>query len=248
MGNDRDSVRACPNTARQGVTFFAAGSYIVRATMPTRRSARKGLLPKSSPPRKAGPTSQDGEGVPRDAGRDPDEHLLVEAAQSDPANFDALYELHFERVYAFVASRVRDRATAEDVTSEVFHKALANLPSYEWRGVPFAAWLLRIAANAIVDHAKRAAREFPSPDDPPEMAVNLDLQAAELRAIEYRAQLFQLVGQLPEVQKQVVRERFVEQRSIREIAQRLGKTEGAIKQLQLRAVQNLRARMEGGHG
>jgi RNA polymerase sigma-70 factor (ECF subfamily) len=80
------------------------------------------------------------------------------------------------------------------------------------------------------------------------MAANLDLQASELRAIEYRAQLFQLVGQLPEVQKQVVRERFVEQRSIREIAQRLGKTPGAIKQLQLRAVQNLRARMEGGHG
>src|SRR5260370_37967145 len=113
MGNDRDSVRACPNTARQGVTFFAVGSYIVRATMPTRRSARKGLLPKSSPPQKAGPTSQDGEGVPRDAGRDPDEQLLVETAQSDPANFDALYELHFERVYAFVASRVRNRRSEE---------------------------------------------------------------------------------------------------------------------------------------
>jgi RNA polymerase sigma-70 factor (ECF subfamily) len=69
-----------------------------------------------------------------------------------------------------------------------------------------------------------------------------------LKAIEHRAQLFRLVGQLPEVQKRVVHERFVEQRSIREIAQRLGKTPGAIKQLQLRAVQNLRAQMEGGHG
>jgi RNA polymerase sigma-70 factor, ECF subfamily len=174
-----------------------------------------------------------------------DERLLVEAAQSDPAKFDALYELHFGRVYAFVASRVRDRATAEDVTSEVFHKALANLPSYEWRGVPFAAWLLRIAANAIIDHAKRAAREFTAPDDPPEPAADYDLQASEMRTIEHRAQLFRLVGQLPEVQRQVVYERFVEQRSIREIAQRLGKTPGAIKQLQLRAVQNLRAQMEG---
>jgi RNA polymerase sigma-70 factor (ECF subfamily) len=176
------------------------------------------------------------------------EQGLVEAAQRDPAKFEALYELHFERVYAFVASRVRDRANAEDVTSEVFHKALANLPGYAWRGVPFAAWLLRIAANAIVDHAKRAAREFPARDDPPEPVADPDLQASEMRAIEHRAQLFRLVRRLPEVQKQVVYERFVEQRSIREIAQRLGKTAGAIKQLQLRAVQNLRAQMEGGRG
>jgi RNA polymerase sigma-70 factor (ECF subfamily) len=202
----------------------------------TRRPARKRLAKGAD------------EGVPRQAARNADERALVEAAQRDPAEFEALYELHFERVYAFVASRVRDRATAEDVTSEVFHKGLSNLPSYEWRGVPFAAWLLRIAANAIVDCAKRAAREFPAPDDPPEPAVPMDLQDSQMRAIEHRAQLFRLVGQLPEIQKQVVYERFVEQRSIREIAQRLGKTEGAVKQLQLRAVQNLRAQMEGGHG
>ena len=188
------------------------------------------------------------EGVPGQVAQGADERMLVEAAQRDPAGFEALYELHFERVYAFVASRVRDRASAEDVTSEVFHKGLANLPSYEWRGVPFAAWLLKIAANAIVDCAKRAAREFPAPNDPPERAVPLDLQDSEMRAIEHRAQLFRLVGQLPEVQKQVVYERFVEQRSIKEIAQRIGKTEGAVKQLQLRAVQNLRAQMEGSHG
>jgi RNA polymerase sigma-70 factor (ECF subfamily) len=174
--------------------------------------------------------------------------LLVKTAQDDPAKFDVLYKLHFGRVYAFVAGRVRDRATAEDITSEVFHKALAGLRSYEWRGVPFVAWLLRIAANALADQSKRAAREFPAPQDPPEAAADPDLQASELRAIEYRAQLFRLVRQLPEVQRQVVYERFVEQRSIREIAQRLGRTEGAIKQLQLRAVQNLRAQMEGGHG
>ena len=197
------------------------------------------------PPRKRSAKGAD-EGVPAEEGRGSEERLLVEAAQNDPAKFDALYELHFERVYAFVATRVRDRSTAEDVTSEVFHKALANLPKYEWRGVPFAAWLLRIAANAIIDQAKRAAREFPAPDDPPE-AAEPGLQAFELRAIEHRAQLFRLVGRLPEVQRQVVYERFVEQRSIREIAQRLGKTEGAVKQLQLRAVQSLRAQMEGSH-
>ncbi len=204
--------------------------------MATRRPVRKGSAKEVD------------EGVRLGTERSADERGLVEEAQSDPAKFDVLYELHFERVYAFVASRVRERSTAEDLTSEVFHKALASLPSYEWRGVPFVAWLLRIAANSIIDHAKRAAREFPAPDDPPDRAAAPDLQASEMRAIEYRAQLFRLVGRLPEVQKQVVYERFVEQRSIREIAQRLGKTEGAVKQLQLRAVQNLRAQMEGGHG
>jgi len=209
--------------------------------MATRRPARKGSAKGVA------------KGVPAEARASAatgpqDERRLVEAAQNDPAKFDALYELQFERVYAFVASRVRDRASAEDVTSEVFHKALANLASYEWRGVPFAAWLLRIAANAIVDHAKRAAREFPTPDDPPEPANDLVVQASEMRAIEHRAQLFRLVEQLPAIQKQVVLDRFVEQRSIKEIAQRLGKTEGAVKQLQLRAVQNLRAQMEGSNG
>ena len=209
--------------------------------MATRRPARKGSAKGVA------------KGVPAEASAgaapgSPAERLLVEAAQNDPAKFAALYELQFERVYAFVASRVRDRASAEDVTSEVFHKALANLASYEWRGVPFAAWLLRIAANAIVDHAKRAAREFPAPDDPPEPANDPVVQASEMRAIEHRAQLFRLVEQLPAIQKQVVLDRFVEQRSIKEIAQRLGKTEGAVKQLQLRAVQNLRAQMEGSNG
>lgn len=171
-----------------------------------------------------------------------EERLLVEAAQSDPARFDALYELHFERVYGFIAGRVHDRATAEDLTSEVFYKALANLKNYEWRGVPFVAWLLRIAANAIIDRSQRASREHPMLDDTPDPGMKPDM-----RTIEHRARLFQLVNRLPETQRRVVEERFIDQRSIREIAERLGKSEGAIKQLQLRAIERLRARMEGGH-
>lgn len=195
-----------------------------------RRTRRKAVPPQSGPPHKAGP-----------AGR-AEERLLVEAAQRDPTKFAPLYELHFPHVYGFVASRVYDRATAEDLTAEVFYKALANLPSYEWRGVPFVAWLLRIAANAVVDRAQRAAREHPLPNEPPDPGA-----APDMRVIENRARLFRLVGQLPAAQRQVVRERFVEQRSIREIAERLGKSEGAVKQLQLRALERLRAQMGGGH-
>jgi RNA polymerase sigma-70 factor (ECF subfamily) len=176
-----------------------------------------------------------------------DERLLVEAAQGDPAKFDALYELHFERVYYFLARRIQDRATVEDLTSEVFHKALANLATYQWRGAPFAAWLFRIASNALADQYKRAAREQSSSDAAQNPDEHPDLSPRDLETIDYHARLFRLVDHLPAVQCQVIRERFVEQRSIREIADRLKKTEGAIKQLQFRALQTLRAQMEGGH-
>jgi RNA polymerase sigma-70 factor (ECF subfamily) len=175
-----------------------------------------------------------------------DERLLVEAAQADPSKFDVLYELHFDRIYFFMISRVRDRATAEDLTSEVFHKALANLPSYEWRGVPFSAWLFRIASNAIVDHYKRSNREQQA-DEFEYPLAQPNLSSADLDFIERHVHFFRLVNQLPDVQRRVLCERFVEERSIREIARRLSKTEGAIKQLQFRALQTLRAQIGDRH-
>src|SRR5262245_53162896 len=91
------------------------------------------------------------------------ERLLIEAAQKDPGRFADLYRANFERVYAFVIRRVQDRHEAEDVTAEVFQEALANLRRFEWRGVPFAVWLFRIAANAISDRRKKAWRQRPDP-------------------------------------------------------------------------------------
>ena len=167
------------------------------------------------------------------------ERLLIEAAQKDPSRFAALYENNFERVYAFVVRRVRDRHEAEDLTAEVFQHALANLSRFEWRGVPFAVWLYRIAANAIADRWKQLSRESPNP-------VSDDLDQASWPDIERRATLFQLVDSLPVDQRSVIIKRFVEQRSIRDIAQEFGRSEGAIKQLQYRALESLRARAGGG--
>jgi RNA polymerase sigma-70 factor, ECF subfamily len=171
---------------------------------------------------------------------DTDERLLVEAAQRDLAKFGDLYEAHFEKVYAFLAHRTGNRHAAEDLTSEVFHKALSNLHSFQWRGVPFGAWLMRMAVNALSDHFKRAAREMPGRNDGPEPSGK-----AEQEDLENRARLFRRVDQLPADQRTVVFGRFVEQKSIREIAQQLGRSEGAVKQLQLRALQKLRSQMEG---
>ena len=167
------------------------------------------------------------------------ERLLIKAAQEDPARFAELYENNFDRVYAYIARRVRDRNEAEDLTSEVFHHALASLPRFEWRGAPFAAWLFKIAANAIIDRSNKLAKERqasivePSTEHPREIDEE----------IERRARLFQLVNRLPADQRRVVSMRFAEEKSVREIAGELGRSEGAIKQLQFRALQTLRAQL-----
>ena len=178
-----------------------------------------------------------------------EERLLVEAAQADPSKFDALYELHFERIYFFIVSRVHDRAIAEDLTSEVFHKALANLSTYEWRGTPFSAWLFRIASNAIADQYKRSNREQQADDDTfdPPAPSSPNPSSKELEFVDRHAFFFGLVEKLPEIQRRVVCERFIEERSIKEIAERLKKSEGAIKQLQFRALQTLREQVGGRH-
>jgi RNA polymerase sigma-70 factor (ECF subfamily) len=170
---------------------------------------------------------------------DAEERRLVHAAQRDPSRFADLYERHFARVYAFVASRLRERDAAEDVTAEVFHRALAALPRYESRGVPFAAWLIRIAVNAVADRAKRDAREVVNSDTLPDAGERPDLDQ-----FEARARLFDMVDALPADQRTVIVERFVDGRSIRDIAERLDRTPGAVKQLQFRALQTLRTRME----
>jgi RNA polymerase sigma-70 factor (ECF subfamily) len=172
---------------------------------------------------------------------DHDERSLIEAAQADPARFVDLYERHFHRVYAYVARRASSRAEAEDVTSEVFEQAFRNLKKFEWRGVPFVAWLYRIAANALADTRRARARD--AFDPPPDVA-----DGREAEEIERRAIVFQIVERLPDVQRQVIEMRFVDQKSIREIAAALGRSEGAVKQLQLRALENLRKSMEGRHG
>ena len=172
-----------------------------------------------------------------------DERLLIAAAQKDPARFAELYEEHFERVYAFVARRLRHRHRddAEDVTSQVFRDALANIGKFEWRGAPFASWLYRIASNAIADRWQHAAKEQGTAlaDDSPD-----DSAHANPEEIERRASLFRLVATLPRDQRRVIEMRFAEGKSINEIARELGRTDGAVKQLQFRAIQNLRASIE----
>ncbi len=169
------------------------------------------------------------------------DRLLVEAAQEDRRKFADLYDKYFCLVYAYTARRVADRATAEDLTSEVFQKALEYLPKFVWRGVPFGAWLLRIATNIVVDRSRQAAREQDLGD--PEDAT--EISYFSLEEVEERELLFRSVDRLPEDQRRVIVLRFAEEKSIREISEELGRSEGAVKQLQFRGLQTLRAELRG---
>ena len=169
---------------------------------------------------------------------DLDERALIKAAQANPAGFVDLYDRYFHRVYAYVVSRTRHREEAEDITSTVFERALVNLPKFEWRGTPLVAWLFRIAANAVADRRQSIARdEREAPPPTPD--------AFEAEDVERRAMISQLVERLPELQRQVIELRFVDDKSIREIAAALNRSEGAVKPLQLRALETLRKDMEG---
>ncbi len=171
---------------------------------------------------------------------DADERLLIEAAQKDPARFTELYEANFDRVYAFVSRRVPARADTEDLTAEVFQQALASLARFEWRGVPFAAWLYRIAANAIADRWERLSRESGKPEA---KTVSVDFDDSEIENAERRALLFRNVANLPADQRRVIEMRFAEEKSIREISKDLGRSTGAVKQLQFRAFEKLREQL-----
>jgi RNA polymerase sigma-70 factor, ECF subfamily len=169
-------------------------------------------------------------------GSESEEQLLIEAAQKDPGRFAELYELHFHRVYAYIGRRVSDRNETQDLTAHVFQQALANLGKFKWRGAPFITWLYRIASNALSDQRKRQSREVVS-DDLPAAESNSEVDVEE---IEQRALLFKAVDALPEDQRRVIIMRFAEEKSIRDIAAELDRSEGAIKQLQFRGLENLR--------
>jgi len=167
--------------------------------------------------------------------REPDDRMLIEAAQRERSHFAELYEQNFDRVYAFIARRAPSREEAQDLTAEVFHQALASLQNFKWQGSPFIAWLYGIAANVLATHWHRIGR------DPEELSE--DWEQGGTDEIERRAMLAELVEALPPDQRTVIIRRFIEQRSIRDVAQELGRSEGAIKQLQVRARENRREKL-----
>lgn len=172
-----------------------------------------------------------------------DEAGLVERAKTDPGAFGELYDRYFGQIYRFVYSRVRQQAAAEDVTSEVFVKALRGIGRYQDTGRPFSAWLYQIAVNAVNDRY-RAAR--PAEDIDAQIGLSasgpgledLALQQAELR------QIWGLVERLPAAQRTAMVLKFQEDMKIDDIAAVMGRSPGAVKLLLHRGVGKVRQSME----
>jgi RNA polymerase sigma-70 factor (ECF subfamily) len=167
------------------------------------------------------------------------EHELVRRAQEyDPEAFGEIYERYYNGVYKYIYYRVGDQHLAEDLTMEVFVKTMEAIDGFTFRGVPFSAWLYRIASNLVVDHFRR------QPAAPAlELEERLVSEPGSVRQqmdAEFTHQaLRRAVADLTEDQQQVIILKFVDGLSNQEVAHVLGKSEGAIKSLQHRALASL---------
>jgi RNA polymerase sigma-70 factor (ECF subfamily) len=173
-----------------------------------------------------------------------EEDLVRRAQRRDPEAFGVLYEEHFDRIYRYVLLRVRNQADAEDITQQVFLRALESIGSYRWRGTPFASWLFRIAHNLVVDYWKKKSRERTAAvatEDIDEAVAAPAGDPAELAELRFdMKQLTAACERLSEGQREVISLRFAGGLSVAEAARVMGKSEGAVKVLQHAALVKLR--------
>ncbi len=166
--------------------------------------------------------------------------LVDLAVQGDAEAFGQLYDHYVGGIYRFVYYRVGSAQLAEDLTSETFVRGLRAISRFSWQGKDFGAWLTTIARNLITDHFKssRARLEIVS-DSVPETRSSPPTPEDEVLSLVSNAMLLEAVNSLPEEQRDCILMRFMQGLSIAQTAAALGRSEGAIKQLQLRAVRRL---------
>lgn len=172
-----------------------------------------------------------------------DEDELVERARAAPEAFGELYDRHLQRIHSFVAGRVQDPAVAEDITADVFLRALRGIGRYRPCGRPFSAWLYRIATNAVTDHYRERRRRC----DPLESQLNLpspecalDQRVADRLDVE---RVWATIDTLPEHQRTALTLRLRDDLALAQIGARMGKSEGAVKLLLHRGVHGVRRRL-----
>jgi RNA polymerase sigma-70 factor (ECF subfamily) len=175
-----------------------------------------------------------------------DEAQIVEQAKRDPEAFGYLYDLYFNKIYAYIYRKTGDRLTAEDLTADTFMKALSHIQRYTYTGQPFVAWLYRIAANVVTDHF-RTKRPTTSLDEGLQLeAGGIGPEGAALRCDDQQA-VARAIQTLSPDQQDVILLRFSGELKLKEIAAIVGKTEGAVKALMFRALGGLKGKlMESG--
>jgi RNA polymerase sigma-70 factor (ECF subfamily) len=170
--------------------------------------------------------------------------LVERGQQGDREALEELYLIHFDRIYSYLHMSVGNRHDAEDLTTQTFLKMLESIGKFRFRAAPFSAWLFRIAHNLAMDHF-RAARRWQPEEDVPEPAGQEELSAEEeaMQAIG-RASMLDLIDDLSPEQQQVLTLKFVFNFGNAEVATILGKTEGAVKSLQHRALVSLQKQVQ----
>jgi RNA polymerase sigma-70 factor, ECF subfamily len=168
---------------------------------------------------------------------------MVEAVKKDRAAFAALYDRYFQTVYSYAYRRTANHAEAEDVTAQTFQQAFEHVGTYEWRGIPFAAWLFRIASNLIVRRGTKASALTPLDETFDLASDEPDPDLALIRG-ERSAILRKAIATLPPDQQRALVLKFSRDLKNKEIADVMGRTEGSVKQLLHRAILSLRSRVE----
>jgi len=163
---------------------------------------------------------------------------LQRARGGDREAFGRLYDHYLPRVYAFCRRHVERREDAEDLTAQTFEKALAAIDRYEDRGSSFSSWLIRIAANTVVDRARRGSEVRLTEEEIERLG-----DEGFLRAWEEAYWLRGHIVALPDDQREVIRQRFFEDKAFKDVAVEMGRSEGAVKQLLRRALAGLAHRM-----
>jgi RNA polymerase sigma-70 factor (ECF subfamily) len=176
---------------------------------------------------------------------DEQESLLVERAQQDPLAFATLYDQYVNRVYNYIFQRTGNHGDAEDLTARTFVKAFVHLKGYRYRGIPFAAWLYRIAHNAVANwHRDSHRHQMVALDAVAERSREDDRPEDLAQSKEESTVLMQAVRSLPEERQELLILKFSEGLSNAEIGQIMHRTEGAIKSLFHRTLMTLREELD----
>jgi RNA polymerase sigma-70 factor (ECF subfamily) len=178
--------------------------------------------------------------VRKGASPEPDEARLIQKAKFDPKAFGELYERYIKKIYTYIYYRVGNHADAEDLTSRVFQKAFIHLPGYEHQGLPFSAWLYRIAHNMVANwYRDQSRRKIVGLDEATHHSAGEEPGSAMERTAD-REMLLKIIRQLSADKQQVLILKFAEGYSNTEIGVILGKTEGAVKSLYHRTLLQLK--------
>ena len=168
-----------------------------------------------------------------------EESLVRRAQQRDQEAFTQLYEENFDKIYRYIVLKIGNETEAEDMTQQVFLNALKSISSFKWKGIPFSAWLFRIARNQVVDYLRKKAKQATAPLDESLASSdsNPELAAEQKLNIE---QLVSATKRLTAAQREVISLRFTSELPIAQVAQIMGKSQGAAKALQHSAIVALR--------